>query len=258
MKTEIKEIPFDNGTLLGVRTPDGKVWLAVKKACLDIGLSDGQARKQVENIQEEAVLKSNCRYLAIVQKEGKRDVKREQLFLNEDVITLWLAKITLTDKMKEKNPKAYDTLINYQLKAAKVLHEAFYETEEQKAALHSSLGLEGQIATLEQKLEMTVIQLNNVENTLDIQNERLNAVMDNMTLTTTQQGRLQRAVRDRVNHLLGGSHSKEYKKNSKTYFINLWNGLKERFNCGSRWQDLNPKYFNEAFDYVSAWEYVEA
>lgn len=258
MKTEIKEIPFDNGTLLGVRTPDGKVWLAVKKACLDIGLSDGQARKQVENIQEEAVLKSNCRYLAIVQKEGKRDVKREQLFLNEDVITLWLAKITLTDKMKEKNPKAYDTLINYQLKAAKVLHEAFYETEEQKAALHSSLGLEGQIATLEQKLEMTVIQLNNVENTLDIQNERLNAVMDNMTLTTTQQGRLQRAVKDRVNHLLGGAHSKEYKENSKLYFINLWGGLKERFNCGSRWQDLNPKYFNEAFDYVSAWEYVEA
>ena len=258
MKTEIKEIPFDNGTLLGVRTPDGKVWLAVKKACLDIGLSDGQARKQVENIQEEAVLKSNCRYLAIVQKEGKRDVKREQLFLNEDVITLWLAKITLTDKMKEKNPKAYDTLINYQLKAAKVLHEAFYETEEQKATLHSSLGLEGQIATLEQKLEMTVVQLNNVENTLDIQNERLNAVMDNMTLTTTQQGRLQRAVKDRVNHLLGGAHSKEYKENSKLYFINLWGGLKERFNCGSRWQDLNPKYYNEAFDYVSAWEYVEA
>lgn len=258
MKTEIKEIPFNEGSLLGVRTPDGKVWLAVKKACLDIGLSDGQARKQVENIQEEAVLKSNCRYLAIVQKEGKRDVKREQLFLNEDVITLWLAKITLTDKMKEKNPKAYDTLINYQLKAAKVLHEAFYETEEQKAALHSSLGLEGQIATLEQKLEMTVIQLNNVENTLDIQNERLNAVMDNMTLTTTQQGRLQRAVKDRVNYLLGGAHSKEYKENSKLYFINLWGGLKERFNCGSRWQDLNPKYYNEAFDYVSAWEYVEA
>lgn len=258
MKTEIKEIPFDNGALLGVRTPDGKVWLAVKKACLDIGLSDGQARKQVENIQEEAVLKSNCRYLAIVQKEGKRDVKREQLFLNEDVITLWLAKITLTDKMKEKNPKAYDTLINYQLKAAKVLHEAFYGTEEQKVTLHSSLGLDGQIATLEQKLEMTVIKLNNVENALHTQTENLNSVMDNMTLTTVQQGRLQRAVKDRVNHLLGGAHSKEYKENSKLYFINLWNGLKEKFGCGSRWQDLNPKYYHEAFSYVSTWEYSEA
>ena len=257
MKTEIKEIPFNEGSLLGVRTPDGKVWLAVKKACLDIGLSDGQARKQVENIQEEAVLKSNCRYLAIVQKEGKRDVKREQLFLNEDVITLWLAKITLTDKMKEKNPKAYDTLISYQLKAAKVLHEAFYGTEEKKLALHSSLGLEGQIATLEQKLEMTVVKLNNVENALHTQTENLNSVMDNMTLTTVQQGRLQRAVKDRVNHLLGGAHSKEYKENSKLYFINLWNGLKEKFRCGSRWQDLNPKYYHEAFSYVSTWEYSE-
>ena len=123
--------------------------------------------------------------------------------------------------MKEKNPKAYDTLINYQLKAAKVLHEAFYETEEQKAALHSSLGLEGQIATLEQKLEMTVVKLNNVENALHTQTENLNSVMDNMTLTTVQQGRLQRAVKDRVNHLLGGAHSKEYKENSKLYFINL-------------------------------------
>ena len=91
----------------------------------------------------------------------------------------------------------------------------------------------------------------------DTQTENLNSVMDNMTLTTVQQGRLQRAVKDRVNHLLGGAHSKEYKENSKLYFINLWNGLKERFNCGSRWQDLNPKYYNEAFNYVSEWEYSE-
>lgn len=257
MKTEVKEIPFNDGSLLGVRTPDGKVWLAVKKACLDIGLSDGQARKQVENIQTDAVLKSNCRYLAIVQMEGSREVKREQLFLNEDVVTLWLAKITLTEKMKEKNPKAYDTLIDYQLKAAKVLHKAFYETEEQKTTLHSKLGLEGRIATLEKKLEMTVVQLNNVEETLEFQNENFGLVMDNMTLTTVQQGKLQRAVKDRVNHLLGGAHSLEYKENSRLYFINLWNGLKEHFNCGSRWQDLNPKYFNEAFDFVSEWNYTE-
>lgn len=257
MNQEIREIPFDGSTLLGVKTSDGKVWLAVKKACLDIGLSDGQARKQVENIQTEAVLKSNCRYLAIVQTEGKREVKREQLFLNEKVVTLWLAKIVLTDKMKKRNPKAYDTLIKYQLEAAKVLHKAFYETEEQKNKFHNAIGLEGQIATLEKKLEMTVIQLNNVEETLDIQNEKLSAVMDNMAITTVQQGKLQRAVKDRVNYLLGGAHSKEYKENSRLYFINLWSGLKERFNCGSRWQDLNPKYFNEAFDFVLEWEYIE-
>ena len=124
------------------------------------------------------------------------------------------------------------------------------------------------IATADNKLEtmlenigcnMKIVyaQINNMEEMIEEQNNILTRVMDNMTLTTTQQGRLQRAVKDRVNHLLGGALSKEYKENSKLYFINLWGGLKEKFNCGSRWQDLNPKYYNEAFDYVSAWEYVE-
>lgn len=250
MKTEVKEIPFNGNTLLGVRTPDGKVWLAVKKACLDIGLSEGQAQRQITNIQEEEPLKSNCCKFAMVQTEGKREVNREQLFIHEKVVTLWLAKISLTPAMMKKSPEAYNKLLTYQLEAADVLHKAFYETEDQKDAFHKSMGLEGMIEGMQ-------IQINNMENMMCEQIEKLYSVMDNMTLTTVQQGRLQRAVKDRVNHLLGGAHSQEYKENSRLYFINLWNGLKERFNCGSRWQDLNPKYFNEAFDYISAWEYIE-
>lgn len=41
MKQEVKEIPFNGSTLLGIRDENGQVWLAVKKACLDIGLSEG-------------------------------------------------------------------------------------------------------------------------------------------------------------------------------------------------------------------------
>lgn len=257
MKYEVKEIPFLEGSLLGIKDDNGQVWLSVRKSCLDIGLSDGQARRQVENIQAEEPLKSNCRKFAIVQMEGKREVSREQLFLHEKVVTLWLAKISLTPAMMKKSTKAYDKLLAYQLEAADVLHKAFYETEKQKETFHNSMGLEGKITSIEKKLEMTVVQLNNVEESLDIQIDKFNTVMDNMTLTTVQQGKLQRAVKDRVNHLLGGAHSPQYKQHSKLYFINLWNGLKEHFKCGSRWQDLNPKYFNEAFDYVSEWEYVE-
>ena len=254
MKTEIKEIPFDNGALLGVRTPDGKVWLAVKKACLDIGLNENQATAERKKIEKGLLFDNQWQKLKV-----KFDSQvREILVLSEKLVPMWLAQINLTPAMQRKNPDAVQKLLKYQLEASDVLHEAFYGTEEQKVALHSSLGLEGQIATLEEKLEMTVVKLNNVENALHTQTENLNSVMDNMTLTTVQQGRLQRAVKDRVNHLLGGAHSKEYKENSKLYFINLWSGLKEKFKCGSRWQDLNPKYYNEAFDYVSAWEYVEA
>ena len=254
MKTEVKEIPFNGGSLLGVRTEDGKVWLAVKKACLDIGLNENQATAERKKIEKGLLFDNQWQKLKV-----KFDSQvREILVLSEKLVPMWLAQINLTPAMQKKNPDAVQKLLRYQLEATDVLHEAFYGTEEQKVALHSSLGLEGQIATLEQKLEMTVVKLNNVENALHTQTENLNSVMDNMTLTTVQQGRLQRAVKDRVNHLLGGAHSKEYKENSKLYFINLWNGLKEKFGCGSRWQDLNPKYYHEAFSYVSTWEYGEA
>lgn len=257
MKTEIKEIPFSDGFLLGFKTEDGKVWLGVRKACRDIGLTDAQAQAEVKKIESAILFKGNWVKFDTVQKEGNRDVKRNIVILAEKFVPLWLAQINLTPSMQKKNPEAVQKLLTYQLEAADVLHKAFYESEEQKETFHKSMGLDGKIETLEKKLEMTVVQLNNVEETLDIQNEKLNAVMDNMTLTTVQQGKLQRAVKNRVNYLLGGAHSREYKENSKLYFINLWNGLKEYFNCGSRWQDLNPKYFNKAFDYISEWEYIE-
>lgn len=83
MKTEVKEIPFNGSVLLGIKDQSGH---SVRKSCLDIGLTEGQARRQVENIQEEEPLNLNCRKFAIVQMEGKRDVTREQLFLHEKLL----------------------------------------------------------------------------------------------------------------------------------------------------------------------------
>ncbi|WP_180272661.1 phage antirepressor N-terminal domain-containing protein [Konateibacter massiliensis] len=250
MKTEVKEIPFNGNTLLGVKDASGQVWLAVKKVCLDIGLSEGQAQRQITNIQEEEPLKSNCCKFAIVQTEGNREIKRKQLFLNEKVVTLWLAKISLTPTVKRKSPEAYNKLLKYQLEAADILHKAFYETEEQKTTLNSKMGLEGH-------LEILQVQINNMENMLETQTEKLDRVVENMTLSTRQQQKLYKAAKDRINYLLGGAHSKNYKANAKSYFINLWNSLKSRFECG-RYKDLNPIYYNEAFDFISEWEYTEA
>lgn len=254
MKTEIKEIPFNGSTLLGIKTEDGKVWLAIKKACLDIGLSEGQAQRQITNIQEEEPLKSNSCKFAMVQKEGMRDVQREQIFLNEKVVTLWLAKISLTPSLMNKNPEAYQKLLKYQLEAADVLHKAFYETEEQKEYLHSSLGLEGQIMEMKEIQKTQTVQINRMEDTIDKQIEMLSSVMDNMTLSTRQQQKIYKAGKDRISALLGGAHSREYKENAKSYFINMWNGLKSLYGCAS-YKDLNPKYFDVAFDYVSEWKY---
>lgn len=37
---EVKLIPFNGKDLLGVKTEDGNVWLAIRKASIDIGLNE--------------------------------------------------------------------------------------------------------------------------------------------------------------------------------------------------------------------------
>lgn len=105
-------------------------------------------------------------------------------------------------------------------------------------------------------MKIVYAQINNMEDLLAEQNEKLDRVVDNLTLSTRQQQKIYKVAKDRVNHLLGGAHSKEYKANSRSYFINMWNGLKSKFQCGS-YKDLNPIHFDEAVEFISGWEYVE-
>lgn len=242
MREEMKEVPFNGSTLLGVRDESGQVWLAVKKACLDIGLTEGQADRQIKNLRSDVVFDGNVTDLN-VKFDGQ---VRKIVFIAEKFVTLWLAKISLTPSMQRKNPDAVKKLLKYQLEAADVLHKAFYKTEEQKDMFNSNMGLEGQIVGIQ-------VQINSMENMMCEQMEKLENVIDSMTLSTRQQQKLYQAAKDRINILLGGAHSVHYKENARSYFINLWNNFKERYSCGS-YKDLNPRYYNEAFAFISAWE----
>lgn len=246
MKTEVKEIPFKGSTLLGVKDASGQVWLAIRKVCLDIGLSDGQTRRQLENLKNDLVFSEGITNLRYPSKGGEQ----ETTCIKEKFVTLWLAKISLTPAMQRKNPETVQKLLAYQLEAAEVLYKAFYETEEQKSTFNDRMGLEGRI-------EVMTVQINNMENMMEYQLEKLDSVMENMTLSTRQQQRLYKAAKDRINNLLGGAHSREYKLNSKSYFINLWNELKSLYGCAS-YKDLNPAYYDKAFHFISEWGYIEA
>lgn len=195
MREEMKEVPFNGSTLLGVRDESGQVWLAVKKACLDIGLTEGQADRQIKNLRSDVVFDGNVTDLN-VKFDGQ---VRKIVFIAEKFVTLWLAKISLTPSMQRKNPDAVKKLLKYQLEAADVLHKAFYKTEEQKDTFNSNMGLEGQIVGIQ-------VQINSMENMMCEQMEKLENVIDSMTLSTRQQQKLYQAAKDRINILLGGAH----------------------------------------------------
>lgn len=117
--------------------------------------------------------------------------------------------------------------------------------------------VESMLSDMNCNMKIVYAQINNIEEMIGEQNFMLERVVDNMTLSTRQQQQIYKAAKDRINHLLNGVHSKEYKENSKSYFINLWNNMKSKFGCGSSYKDLNPIYFEDAIKFISSWKYEE-
>ncbi|WP_185967697.1 ORF6C domain-containing protein [Clostridium sp. HBUAS56010] len=101
---------------------------------------------------------------------------------------------------------------------------------------------------IKKNLPCMFVQINSIE-------EQLESVIENMTLSTRQQERIHEAARKRVNYLLGGAHSQQYKRDARSYMINLWNGLKTKFHCGSSYKDLHPQEFDKAIQYINEWKY---
>lgn len=117
--------------------------------------------------------------------------------------------------------------------------------------------MEAMLSDMNCNMKIVYAQINNMEEMIGEQNSMLERVVDNMTLSTRQQQQMYKAAKDRINHLLNGAHSIEYKKKSKSYFVNLWNSMKSLYNCGSSYKDLNPMYFDEAMEFIKQWEYKE-
>ena len=84
------------------------------------------------------------------------------------------------------------------------------------------------------------------------------SMIDYSTINYKQQQDLLQTARKRVNSLLGGAHSPEYKEYSRIYFKNLWQDFCKAFDCGS-YKDLNPLYMADdtAKKWIQNWKYTE-
>lgn len=120
-KLSVKTVDFMGDGLLAAQDKDGVIWTGINSFCQGIGLSKSQRDTQVQNIQSDEVLKMGC----LKFQAGVFDPNNETLALQLDYVPLWLAKISITPKMKESNPELVEKLIKYQLKAKDVLAQAF-------------------------------------------------------------------------------------------------------------------------------------
>jgi hypothetical protein len=163
--TETKEIKFYDDTLMGVKTEDGKVYLAVKKTAINIGLTEDQAKSEVKKIQESQLFKNQWVNLSV-----KFDTQhRNTIFLIEKYVPMWLAQINITPKMKLQNPEAVEKLLLYQNECVEILSKAFLGDEQSKKNFYDRFDIRGELQEFkneivgEFKKELFVIKNENIE-----------------------------------------------------------------------------------------------
>ena len=131
---QVKEVNFDGDKLTAIQNEKG-IYAIVRQVCEYISLSEGQIKRQTENIQSDLVLSKGYANLRTLTTGGYQNV----LCIQIDFLPLWLAKISITPTMKRENPTLADKLINYQLKAKDVLAAAFLPSQYQSSEISAVL-----------------------------------------------------------------------------------------------------------------------
>ena len=119
---EVKRVPFMGTDLMAAKDESGTIWAGVRWMCDGMGMSEGQRKRQIANIQTDHLLSKGGANLIL---NGTGYGKREVLCLKLDFVPLWLAKINITPAMQAETPELAERLEAYQLKAKDVLAAAF-------------------------------------------------------------------------------------------------------------------------------------
>ena len=195
----VKKVEFLGDELLVVKDEEeNKVYTGVGYVCKGIGLSKSQKDTQVQNIQSDLILNKGC----LKFQAGVIDPNNEVLAIDIDYLPLWLAKISITPKMKAHNPNAVEKLVNYQLKAKDALANAFIHKEQQK------------ILSPKEELRLHYMVLEEQSKEIEAVREEVADLKDNMPLFNIECKELQALVRSKGVQVLGGYKSNAYNDHS--------------------------------------------
>lgn len=116
----IKEVTFNNVTLIGVQK-DGKLYVAVKKICDDLGVDFSS---QLKKLKSHSVLKKRIGVIATPSNGGVQDVT----CIEHKYLTNWLMSISPNKCKKDIQALLED----FQEKASDILYDAFFGKKQQQ------------------------------------------------------------------------------------------------------------------------------
>lgn len=117
----VKSVDLFGDSVMAAKDKEGTIWAGVSYFCKALGMSKNQRDAQVDKVRSDKTLSKGCGKFPA----GVFDSSNETYALRLDFVPIWLAKITITDKMQKDHPELADKLLQYQLKAKDVLAAAF-------------------------------------------------------------------------------------------------------------------------------------
>lgn len=233
----VKPVDVLGDTIMAAQDGEGTIWVGVRWMCQGMGMSDGQYKRQIKNIQKDLLLKNSGSNLNLNKGSGERDV----FCLKLDYLPIWLAKISITPTIQQDHPELADKLLEYQLKAKDILAEAFMPKQNdfpRTTQAQIRLLAQGNVE-LNQRVDDVEIRIKDLENT--------------MTLDHGQQYFLEKTVNKTVMSALGGKESNAYKQIGRKVFAECNGNLKAYFKVNAR-GNVPRKRYDEAVAYAEKWK----
>jgi len=239
----VKSVDLMGDTVMAAQDSDGTIWVGVKWMCQGMGMSDGQYKRQINNIQNDLLLKDSGSNLILNKGSGEREV----FCIKNDYLPMWLAKITITKTIQENNPDLANKILNYQLKAKDILADAFLPKNPQLPSDPMQL-----LELHYQALKQVDRKVEEVDGKVGAIEGRLANLENTMNLDYGQQRDLGDAVAKTVMKALGGE-SPAYKEIGRKVFAECNHDLKAYFRVNAR-ANIPKKRYEDAISYAENWK----
>lgn len=235
----VKPVDVLGDTVMAAKDNDGIVWVGVKWMCKGMGMSEGQWKRQITNIQKDLLLsKAGSNLILPIDNNGDKEV----FCLKNEYLPIWLSKISITPNIQKNNPNLADKLLEYQLKAKDILASAFLPKREPPKTIA------GQI----QLLAQGNVELN--KRVDDIQAE-VEALKMDLPILPIEADKITEAVKKKGVAVLGGKQSNAYQNRNlrQKMYNNLYANLKYNFGVKS-YKSIKRSQCDKAVEIIQRYE----
>lgn len=235
----VKTVDVFGSAVIAAKDNNGTIWVGVKWMCQGMGMSEGQWKRQITNIQKDLLLSKAGSNLLLPTNGGEKDV----FCLKNDYLPIWLAKISITPNIQKNNPELAEKLLEYQLKAKDILADAFLPKQENTGDVQGQIKLLAQGTTeLYQRVETLEDRIVKFEEELPLFPEDADAIKN--------------ALNKKVVEYLGGKDSNAYRDRGirQRVYNSIYANLKYNFDGVRTYKAIRRKDADRAVQIVNEYK----